>query len=58
MGKLIRNNYIKGTSSPPLFNVSKVRAMSDKEAEERAKSDPDAPLITQEDMRAHKVKKK
>lgn len=38
MGKLIKNNHIKGTSVPPLYNVSKIRAMSDNEAEKRAKT--------------------
>jgi len=58
MGKIIKNNHIKDTSSTPLFNVSKIRAMSDEEAEKRAKRDPDAPLITKKDIESGKVKKK
>ncbi len=58
MAKLIKKNHIKGTLTEPLFNVSKVRAMSDAEAEKRAKSDPDAPPISQKDIKRHKVTKK
>ncbi len=45
MSKKITKNHVKGLSVTPEFNVSKVRALSDNEAEERAKKDPDAPII-------------
>ncbi|MCO1334162.1 hypothetical protein MO867_07370 [Microbulbifer sp. OS29] len=45
MTKISSKNHIKGTAVAPEFNVSKVRAMSNKEAEERAKKDPDAPIV-------------
>jgi hypothetical protein len=45
MGRKIIKNYIKGTIRPPEFNVSKIRAMSDKEAIRRAKEDSDAPIV-------------
>ena len=46
MNKKITKNYIKGSSVTPEFNVSKVRALTDKEVEERAKKDPDAPIVS------------
>lgn len=45
MSKKITTNHIKGLSVTPEFNVSKVRALTEREAEERAKKDPDAPII-------------
>jgi hypothetical protein len=45
MGKKIIKNHIKGTIRAPEFNVSKIRAMSDKEAVRRAKEDSDAPIV-------------
>ncbi|WP_299940088.1 hypothetical protein [uncultured Microbulbifer sp.] len=45
MSKIISKKHIKGVTVTPEFNVSKVRAMSDKEAEERAKKDSDAPIV-------------
>lgn len=45
VSRIIKKNHVKGTLAPPEFNVSKVRAMSDEEAEERAKKDPDAPIV-------------
>ncbi len=58
MAKLIKKNHIKGAPTTPLFNVSKIRAMSDAEVEKRAKNDPDSPLITQKDIRSRKIIKK
>lgn len=46
MNKTHKENHIKGAKCAPEFNVSKVRAMSDKEIEKRAKSDPDSPIVT------------
>lgn len=37
MSKIIKINQVKGDNIVPKFNVSKIRAMSDSEAEERAK---------------------
>lgn len=45
MSRIITKNHIKGNNPSPEYNVSKVRAMSDEEAENRAKSDPDAPIV-------------
>ncbi len=45
MSKKITINHVKGLSVAPDFNVSKVRALTDSETEERAKKDPDAPVI-------------
>lgn len=58
MAKLIKKNHIKGSPIEPQFNVSKIRAMSDEEAEKRARNDPDAPPITQKDINRRKVIKK
>jgi hypothetical protein len=46
MSKLIKVKHIKGANSVSSYDVDKVRSMSDSEAEERAKSDPDAQPIT------------
>lgn len=46
MSRKITKNHIKGLSAAPEFNVSNVRALTDKGAEERAKKDPDAPIIS------------
>ncbi len=56
MSKIIRINHIKGTNTVPEFNVSKIRAMSDEEAEKRAKNDLDAPIITTKMLKDLKVK--
>ena len=45
MSKKITTNHVQGSSLAPEFNVSKIRALTDKEAEERARKDPDAPVI-------------
>ncbi|PUA26704.1 MAG: hypothetical protein B0W54_23495 [Cellvibrio sp. 79] len=45
MSKKITANHIKDSSVAPEFNVSKIRALTDKQAEERAKKDPDAPIV-------------
>ena len=45
MNKKIIISHVKGSPVAPEFNVSKVRALSDGETEERAKKDPDAPII-------------
>ena len=45
MSKKITKNHIKDSTVAPEFNVSKIRALTDKEAEERAKKDPDAPIV-------------
>jgi len=45
MIKKVTKNHIKGTPVVPEYNVSKVRSMTNKEAEERAKNDPDAPIV-------------
>ncbi|MES2826492.1 MAG: hypothetical protein V4732_23095 [Pseudomonadota bacterium] len=37
MSKKITKNYVKGSSIALEFNVSKIRALTDKEAEDRAK---------------------
>jgi hypothetical protein len=46
MSKKITTNHVKGSPIAPEFNVSKIRALTDKELEERAKKDPDAPVIS------------
>ncbi|MDF3012530.1 MAG: hypothetical protein K0Q78_734 [Cellvibrio sp.] len=46
MSKKITKNHVKGLLTAPEFNVSKVRAFTDSEAEDRAKKDPDAPIIS------------
>ncbi|MES2674455.1 MAG: hypothetical protein V4660_09445 [Pseudomonadota bacterium] len=46
MSKKITKNYVKGSSIALEFNVSKIRALTDKEAEDRAKQDSDAPVIS------------
>ncbi len=58
MSKMCRENHIKGTKNVPEFNVSKVRAMSDLEAEKRAKSDPDSPIVTPAAAKNMKLKKR
>jgi hypothetical protein len=58
MGKLVKENHVKGSSLEPHFNVSKVRAMSDIEAEKRAKSDPDAQPLTEDMLKSFKRVKK
>ncbi len=45
MSKKIITNHVKGLSAAAEFNVSKVRALTERETEERAKKDPDAPII-------------
>ena len=45
MSKKITTNHVKGSSVAPEFNVSKIRALTDKETEKRAKKDPDAPIV-------------
>jgi len=45
MNKKITKNHIKGTPLEPEYNVSKVRAITDREAEERARNDPDSPIV-------------
>jgi len=57
MSKIIRINHIRGDNIVPEFNVSKIRAMSDSEAEKRAKADPDAPIITARMLKDLKIKK-
>ncbi|VAW87016.1 hypothetical protein MNBD_GAMMA18-2108 [hydrothermal vent metagenome] len=57
MSKIIRINHIKGANAVPEFNVSKIRAMSDQDAEKRAENDPDAPIITTKMLKDLKVKK-
>ena len=56
MSKIITKNHIKGTESNPEFNVSKVRAMTDNEAEARARKDPDAPIVDPKKLK--RVKRK
>lgn len=46
MSKKHKEKHVKGASSVPVFNVSKVRAMSDEDVEKRAKGDPDSPIVT------------
>ncbi|MCF6338947.1 MAG: hypothetical protein L3J84_13555 [Gammaproteobacteria bacterium] len=56
MSKIIRINHIKGANIVPEFNVSKIRAMSDKEVEKRAKNDLDAPIIAAKRLKDLKVR--
>lgn len=56
MSRIIKKNHIKGNNLAPEFNVSKVRAMSDEEAENRAKSDPDAPIV--DPKKAKRIKRR
>lgn len=46
MSKKITKNHVKGSSTPLEFNLSKIRALTDEEAEKRAKKDLDAPIIS------------
>jgi hypothetical protein len=54
MSKIHKETHIKGEQSIPEFDVGKVRAMSDAEAEKRAKSDPDSPIITPASLKSMK----
>ena len=56
MGKIIRKNVISSSGTIPEFNVSKIRAMSEEEAVERAKKDPDAPLIDEDFIKKYKLR--
>ncbi len=56
MSKIIRINHIKGANTVPEFNVSKIRSMSDEDAEKRAKSDSDSPIITTKMLKNLKIR--
>ena len=58
MSRIHRKNHIKGTNSVPEFNVSKVRAISNREVEKQAKGDPDSPIVTSSAAKKMKPKKR
>ncbi len=58
MSKLSSKLHIKNTPLISLFNVSAVRAMSDAEILKRAKNDPDAQPLTEQNIKQMRQIKK
>lgn len=45
MNKSFIKIHVKGSKKAPEFNVRKVLAISENETQQRANSDPDAPIV-------------